>query len=110
MEGGEEIKVYDCRRRDRIPNAWVRKLCGLKSGKGERIDEGLSGGLEILKDWRIVGLIKGYTRASVQEIVQRKRRIDSANNCFRKKVWIKLGKRGESYITGRTRSYFVKGV
>ena len=29
------------RRMDRIPNAWIRELCGVKKGLGERIDEGV---------------------------------------------------------------------
>ena len=29
------------RRMDRVPNAWIRKLCGVKKGLDERIDEGV---------------------------------------------------------------------
>ena len=29
------------RRKDRIPNAWVRELCGVKKGVVQRIDKGV---------------------------------------------------------------------
>ena len=29
------------RRRNRVPNAWIRELCGLKKGLDENIDEGV---------------------------------------------------------------------
>ena len=29
------------RRMDRIPNVWIRELCGVKTGIDERIDEGV---------------------------------------------------------------------
>ena len=28
-------------RMDRVPNAWIRELCGVKKGLDERIDEGM---------------------------------------------------------------------
>ena len=30
------------RRMDRVPNAWIRELSGVKKGRDERIDEGIS--------------------------------------------------------------------
>ena len=29
------------RRMDRVPNAWIRELCGVRKGLDERIDEGV---------------------------------------------------------------------
>ena len=29
------------RKMDRVPNAWISKLCGVKKGLNERIDEGM---------------------------------------------------------------------
>ena len=29
------------RRMDRVPNAWIRELCGVKKGLDEKIDEGM---------------------------------------------------------------------
>ena len=29
------------RRRDRVPNAWIRELCGVTKGIDERIDDGV---------------------------------------------------------------------
>ena len=31
--------IFSLRRRDRMPNAWVREFCGIKKGMGEKIDE-----------------------------------------------------------------------
>ena len=31
----------DIRRMDRIPNAWIMELCGVRKGLDERIDEGI---------------------------------------------------------------------
>ena len=47
------------RRMDRVPNARTRKLCWVAKGVYERIDENIPVGLEILKEWRMIGLVKG---------------------------------------------------
>ena len=26
---------------DKVPNSWIRKLCGVKKGVGEKVDEGV---------------------------------------------------------------------
>ena len=44
------------RRMDRVPNAWIRELCGIKKGLDERIDEGVHrwfGNVERMKRNRI---------------------------------------------------------
>ena len=33
--------MLSIRRMDRVPNAWIRELCGVKKGLHERIDEGV---------------------------------------------------------------------
>ena len=33
------------RRMDRVLNAWIRELCGVRKGLGERIDEGVLWGM-----------------------------------------------------------------
>ena len=33
--------LLDIRRMDRVPNAWIRELCGVKKGLDKRIDEGI---------------------------------------------------------------------
>ena len=33
--------MLDIRRMDRVPNGQIRKLCGVKKGLNERIDEGV---------------------------------------------------------------------
>ena len=40
----------------------VRGFCSVKKGVDERIDEVLSVGLDILEEWRIIGLLKGYEK------------------------------------------------
>ena len=44
------------RRMDRAPNARIRKLCGVKKGLDESIDEGVHGGLAMWRGWRWIGL------------------------------------------------------
>ena len=34
------------RRRDRVPNAWIRELCRVKKGLDERIDKGVLQGFD----------------------------------------------------------------
>ena len=43
------------RRMDRVPNVQIRELCGLRKRVDERIDDCLA----ILKEWRIIRLLKG---------------------------------------------------
>ena len=49
------------RKIDRMPNARVRELCGVKIGVAESTDGSIPGGLAILKERRIDGLLKGCT-------------------------------------------------
>ena len=50
------------RRIDRVPNAGVRKLCRVtKWGGIKRLMKAFSNGSAILKEWVIIGLLKGYT-------------------------------------------------
>ena len=46
------------RRMDRVPNAWIRELCGVKEGLDERIDEGVTGGSPMWRGWRGIGLLR----------------------------------------------------
>ena len=34
-------KLLGIRRMGRVPNAWIRELCGVKKGQDERVDKGL---------------------------------------------------------------------
>ena len=45
------------RRMDRAPNVRIREFCRVGKGVDERIDES---GLVTLKDWIMIGLLKGY--------------------------------------------------
>ena len=40
------------RRIDRVPNASIRELWGVKKGLDERIDEGVLGGSPMWRGWR----------------------------------------------------------
>ena len=42
-------------RRDRVLKVWIRELCRVMQGIGERIDEGILLGLPMWKEWRSVG-------------------------------------------------------
>ena len=51
-------------RMNKIPNARIRDLCGVAKGVNEMID-----GLAILKEWRMIGLIKRSMMESVWVVV-----------------------------------------
>ena len=53
------------RRIDKAPNSWMRELCGVTKRVNERIDESVSDGLTILKEWRMIRLLKGCMWESV---------------------------------------------
>ena len=42
-------------------NAWIRELCQFMEGVDERFDKGLA----IVKEWRIIGLLKRYVGESL---------------------------------------------
>ena len=62
--------LFYIRRIDRILNAHVRGLCGMRKGM-DGLMKHFSSSLDILKEWRIVGLLNVYMRESVWEVVQR---------------------------------------
>ena len=41
---------------DKILNAWIRELSGVMKWVDEKID----GGSAIWREWRMIGLLKGY--------------------------------------------------
>ena len=43
------------RRVDRVPNARINELCGMRKGPDERIDEGI---LRMLRGWIGIGLLR----------------------------------------------------
>ena len=42
------------KRRDKVPNAWIRQLCGVKMGVDEKMD-----GLVACREWRLIDLLRG---------------------------------------------------
>ena len=40
---------------DKVPNARIRELCGVRKGLDERIDEGAYGGSAMWRGWRGIG-------------------------------------------------------
>ena len=62
----ENLRDLLCIRRiDRMSGAWVREFCGVKSGWVKELVKVFSFDLAILKEWRIVGMLKGYTMERV---------------------------------------------
>ena len=72
------------RRLDRVPNAWIRELCGAMKGVDERIVSAM------WKGWRGIGLPRECVgKYVVSRLVGRswKRWIDTTKECLRKEVW-----------------------
>ena len=46
------------------------QLCGMEKGVGEKNDEAFSGGFGILKEGRILRLLRGCKRGTVWEMIQ----------------------------------------
>ena len=53
------------RRIDIVPNIQIRELCRVIKEMDDRIDEGVTGSSDILKERGIIGLLKGYMWESV---------------------------------------------
>ena len=53
---------------DRLPNARIRELCGVKKGLDERIDEG--GGSAICRGLRGIGLPRESMQENVLVVIQ----------------------------------------
>ena len=49
-------RLLGIRKMDRVPNGGIRVLSGIKKGLDERMDEECSGGLDIWRGWRGIGL------------------------------------------------------
>ena len=74
------------RRMDRVLNAWVRELCGLKKGLDERIDEGMLwwfGHVERMKRDRITKRVYVGECAGSRSVGRpQKRWIDTVKDCL----------------------------
>ena len=77
------------RRMNRVPNALIRKLCEVKKGLDERIDEGVLrwfGHVERMESDRIAkGVYVGECVGSRSEGRPQKRCIDTVKECLRKR-------------------------
>ena len=77
------------RRMDRVPNAQRRKLCGVKKGVDERMDEGFLrrfGHVERMENDRIAKRVYVGEYAGSRSVGRtRKRWIDTVKECLRKK-------------------------
>ena len=76
-------------RMDRVPNALIREFCAVLKGVMKRLTKVFSDGLAILKE---CGMYRVAKRVYVGECVgsrlvvrSRKMRIESVNNCLKKK-------------------------
>ena len=58
------------RRTDRLMNARVRELRGVKKELSETFDDNVLCGLVILKEWKLLGLIKGICGREWWEVFQ----------------------------------------
>ena len=88
---------------DRVPNARIRKLCGVKKGLDEIIDEGALrwfGHMERIENDRFAKRVYVGECACSRSVGRlRKRWIDTVKE-FRKKEVCKSGKQGEWYKIG----------
>ena len=48
------------RRMDRVPTEFIRELCGVMKGVGERIDKGVLKWFGLWREWRMIGLLRGF--------------------------------------------------
>ena len=82
-------RLLGIRRRDRVPNAGIRELCGVRNGLDERINEGVL---------RWLGHVEGMERDRIAKRVYvgecvgscsvgrpRKRMFDTVKECYRKR-------------------------
>ena len=51
-------RFLDIRRTDRVPEVWIRELCGVTKGVDERIDDGFLHGSDMWRRWRTTGLLR----------------------------------------------------
>ena len=77
------------RRMDRVPNAWIRELCGVKKGLDERIDGGVIrwfGHVERMESERIAKRVcVGECAGSHSVVMPQKRWNDTVKECLRKR-------------------------
>ena len=58
------------RRRDRVQNAWIREMCGVKKSLYEKIDEGVLRWFGHVERMERIGLLRESMWESVQVVVQ----------------------------------------
>ena len=85
------IGLLGIKRMDRVLNAWIRKLCGLRKGLDERIDEGVLwwfGHVErIERDRMAKRVYVGECAGSCSVGRPQKRWIDTVKECLKKR-WL----------------------
>ena len=90
--------LLDIRRKDRVPNAWIRELCGVTKRVDERVDEDVLrwfGHMERMEKDRIAKRVYvGECAGSCSVSKLWKRWIDTVKECLRKDVWM-ADKQGE---------------
>ena len=69
---------------DRVPNVWIRELCGVTKEEDERIDKGVLLWFDHVEKDRIAKRV----------YVGQTRWIDTVKDCLRKEVWMSV-KQGE---------------
>ena len=82
-------ELLGIRRMDRVPNAWIRELCGVRKGLDERIDEGVLGWFghveRMEKDGIAMRVYVGESAGSRSVGRPRRRWIDTVKECLKKK-------------------------
>ena len=77
------------RRMDRVPNAWIMELCGVRKGLHERIDEGIQlwfGHVERMERDRVVKRVHVGECAGSHSVGRPwKRWIDTMKECLKKR-------------------------
>ena len=88
------------RRMDRVPNAWIRELCGVRKGQDKRIYEDVLHWFGNVERDRITKRIYvGVCASSCLVGGRQKRWIDSMKDCLKKRG-LTSGKQGEWYRIG----------
>ena len=91
-------------RMDRVPNARIKELCGVKKGLDERIDKGVLrwfGHMERMQRDRISKRVYvGECDGSRSVGRARKRWINTVKECLKKRGWMS-GKQGEWWVLAK---------